>query len=177
MRIKVVFAHCSIIILLVGCQPGGGSPDRKKMPEFAADYSLEGPPPFQHSMKEEGTPGWGFQTSDIVLTVNGSTEGFVYVPLPDPANDSLAVSLLRSYKTFALPLLGTWAQQQHKGVAIDLSSHGNQPSHRADYVLEKPNDFSIPVVIIWDESSASRAIALKSLVRELPAVTLRSSGN
>ncbi|MHA4812595.1 hypothetical protein ACX0G9_31165 [Flavitalea flava] len=176
MRIKVLFARCSIFMLLLGCQPGGSPPDRKKMPEYAADYSLEGPPPFQGSMKEEETPGFGFQTSDIVLKVNGNMEGFVYVPLPDPANDSLAISLLRSYKTFALPLLETWAQQQHKGVAIDLSSHGNQPSHRADYVLEKPNDFSIPVVIIWDESSAARASALKSLVRELPSVTLRSGG-
>jgi len=103
-------------------------------------------------------------------------QGFVYVPLPDASNDSMAIALLHSYRMMALPMLNTWAAQQHQGVAIDLSRHNGAPAHRSDYTLEKPGEFSIPVVIIWDQASAARVAEIRSLVTELPGVTLTSIG-
>jgi hypothetical protein len=173
-------------LFLYSCQTSApsGSP-RKKMPEFTSDNALEGPMPFQSNSARSGSEAFGarpgpeafaFHTSNIDLESGGSMQGFIYVPLPDASNDSMAIALLHSYKTMALPMLSTWAAQQHQGVAIDLSSHNGAPTHRTDYTLEKAGEFSIPVVIIWDQASAARVTELKSLVTELPGVTLTSIG-
>ncbi|HTI93281.1 MAG TPA: hypothetical protein VL727_21930 [Puia sp.] len=171
-------------LFLYSCQTSSpsGSP-RKKMPEFSSDDALEGPMPFQSgSARAEafsagpGPEAFAFHTSNIDLESGGSMQGFVYVPLPDASNDSMAIALLHSYRMMALPMLNTWAAQQHQGVAIDLSRHNGAPAHRSDYTLEKPGEFSIPVVIIWDQASAARVAEIRSLVTELPGVTLTSIG-
>ncbi|HEY4289246.1 MAG TPA: hypothetical protein VGN00_19225 [Puia sp.] len=160
--------------LIHGCAPAGSPADRKKMPEFTSDNGLEGPMPFQSAASSPGPEAFAFHTSNIDLDMGGSLQGFVYVPLPDASNDSLAIALLRSYKLMALPLLNTWAAQQHQGVAIDFSGHNGAPTHRTDYILEKDGGFSIPVVVIWDEASAPRLTQLKALTAELPGITLNT---
>ena len=99
-------------------------------------------------------------------------QGFVYVPLPDASNDSAAISLLHSFRLMAMPMLNTWAKQQNQGVAIDLCSHNGTPRHRSDYVLEKTGEFTIPVVIFWDQASAARVDEIRSLAGELPGINL-----
>lgn len=170
-----LFVLFFLSILIYSCQPSSptGGP-RKKMPDLTSDNSLEGPMPFQATTPPPGPDAFAFHTSNIDLEIGGSMQGFLYVPLPDAANDSLAIALLHSYKLMAMPLLNTWATQQHEGVAIDFASHNGAPTHRSDYTLEKAGEFSIPVVIIWDQASAARVAQLRSIAAELPGVTLTS---
>ena len=159
-------------VFLYSCQsptaPGG---TRKKMPEFTSDNALEGPMPFQPATASPGPEAFAFHTSNIDLEAGGSMQGFVYVPLPDASNDSAAISLLHSFRLMAMPLLSTWAKQQNQGVAIDFSSHNGSPMRRSDYVLEKAGGFAIPVVVFWDQASAARVDALRSLAGELPGIS------
>jgi len=86
--------------------------------------------------------------------------------------------LVNSFKPFALPLLSAWAQYQKQGIVLDLSNHTGLEIHRTDYVIEKSNDFSIPVVIIWDQLSAVRVASLKTLVEDVPMIKFNcTSGN
>jgi hypothetical protein len=173
-RIQLLLLLFTAPLLLYSCQPGSSPGERKKMPGLTNDNSLEGPMPFQASTSSSDPDAFAFHTSDIDMEVGGSVQGFLYIPLPDASNDSLAIALLHSYKLMAMPLLKSWAAQQHQGVAIDLSGHDGAPTHRSDYTLEKAGEFSIPVAIIWDQASAARVDELLSLAAEWPEVTFTS---
>lgn len=171
----------SALLLIAGALfscGGATAPARKKMPEFnSLSDGIEGP----------GT-GWGntnqmqgsfaFAPTNIDLAMSdGTVHGFVSVPLPNPANDSAAVSLINSVKPFALPMLSAWAHQQRNGVMLDLSSHA-LPVSRTDYVMEKPGEYNIPLVVLWDARSAYRVAIVKNLIAAEPALRLRqTSGN
>jgi hypothetical protein len=172
-----LFALFFLSVLVYSCQ--SGSPARKKMPDFTSDNSLEGPMPFEATTPAPapGPDAFAFHTSNIDLETGGSMQGFLYIPLPDASNDSLVIALLHSYKFMAMPLLKTWAGRQHQGIAIDLSGHSGAPTHRTDYALEKTGEFSIPVVIIWDQASEPRVAELRSIAAELPEVSLNSIGH
>ena len=116
-----------------------------------------------------------FYTSEVEIQSGGTMETFVAVSLPDPANDSLAMSLVNSYKPLALPLLAEWGTRERKGVLIDLRSSASPAIHREDYVIERGDAFSIPVVFLWDPASAARAAAFIGLLQSIPAVHCRLS--
>jgi hypothetical protein len=163
--------------LLYSCSGGASAPARKKMPEFNSYDGIEGAGPFSNT-SEASVPGsFAFATSNVDLMVNGTMQNFVSVALPNSANDSATVNLINTVKPFALTVLSTWAQQQRHGVVIDLSNH-NGEVFRTDYLLQKPNDFAIPVVVIWDRLSQYRVASIKALVQDVPSVTLScTSGN
>ena len=173
-RIHVLLLLFIAPVLLYSCQSESPIGNRKKMPALTDENSLEGPMPFQASTSSSGPDAFAFHTSNIDLEVGGSLQGFLYIPLPDAGNDSLAIALLHSYKLMAMPLLKNWAAQQHQGIAIDLSGHDGAPTHRTDYTLEKAGEFSIPVAIIWDQASAARVDELRSIAAEWPEVTFTS---
>jgi len=161
------------IMAVVSCAPGGGSTSRKKMPGFSSVSGFESPMPFEgrNASSKLSSGDFAFTTNNVDMMLDGNLHEFVSVALPNAANDSLAISLVNSFKPMALPLLTSWAARQKQGVVIDLSSH-TQAAHRTDYTLEKPGDFLIPVVIIWDAASAARVGALKSMVAGVPSVSL-----
>ncbi|HEY0175447.1 MAG TPA: hypothetical protein VGC08_03650 [Pedobacter sp.] len=165
----VVFSFFPVI--LYSCQPGGSSP-RKKMPELNGTEEFEGGMPFSNGPERMATGDFAFSTSNVDLQLNGSTQGFVSVPLPDAANDSLAISLVNSFKPFAMPLLAAWAQQQRNGVVIDLGSHTSAVHNRSDFALRIPGNLTIPVVVMWDHVSAGRVKTLKRMVEDMPLVEL-----
>jgi hypothetical protein len=166
--------------MLSGCQPSGpGLPTRKKMPDFNSDdNNFESAIPFSGNPASQSQSSFAFSTSNVDLVINGATQGFVSIPLPDAAVDSSAISLINTVKPFALTMMSAWAKQQRHGVVIDLSAHNGAEVHRTDYVLEKYNDFTIPVVVMWDQASTYRVSKLKSIIGGLPAVSLSCiSGN
>jgi len=158
--------------LLTSCQTGGSSlPARKKMPEFNTnDAAFEGRQPFRQKNESYDQPSSAFAATNVDLMVGGTSQAFVQVTMPDATTDLATVSLLHNLKPFALPLLANWAKQQRHGVAIDLSSHTGEEIHRTDFQLEQSNIFIIPVVVMWDRSSAYRLNTLKSLAAEIPAI-------
>lgn len=152
--------------ILYGC---GNKTARKKMLTLNSQGLFEAP-------SFAGAAGdLPFYTSDIEIQSGGTMETFVAVSLPDPANDSLAMNLVNSYKPFALPLLTEWGSQERKGVLIDLRSNASPAIRREDYVIERADAFSIPVVFLWDPASANRAAAFIGLLQSLPAVHCRRS--
>lgn len=163
---------------LFSCGPtGGGVPQRKKMPELNSYDGIEGAVPFGNTSDAPAQGSFAFATSNVDLMINGTIQGFVSIALPNAANDSAAVSLINNVKPFALTVLSTWAQQQRHGVVIDLSSH-NSEVFRTDYLLQKPNDFAIPIVVMWDRLSQYRVASIKALVGDVSSVTLScTSGN
>jgi hypothetical protein len=167
-----------IAATLFSCSPGGaGLPQRKKMPEFNGYDGIEGAVQSSNSAEAAPQGGFAFATSNVDLMFNGNMEGFLSVALPSAATDSAAVNLINTVKPFALTMLSTWAQQQRHGVVIDLSSHSTEV-FRTDYLLQKPNDFSIPVVVMWDRSSQYRVASIKSIIAGVPSVTMScTSGN
>jgi hypothetical protein len=159
------------VLALTGCVPGTSTSPRKKMPEFNESQLQEGPMPFNYRGNiATGNSDFRFVTNNVDMEIDGNMQHFVSVALPDANNDPLAISLLESFKPLALPLLTAWAQQQRNGVVIDLSSHASFNTNRTNYAIKKNNDFSIPVVIVWDEASASRVALLRSMAEGLPSV-------
>lgn len=97
-------------------------------------------------------------------------EKYMLIPLPDPADDSATMNMVNTYKPIAIPFLTQWAQQQQTGVVIDLRADENQQLQRAEYLVQRQNAFSIPVVFLWDRSSAVRAASFISILEAYPAV-------
>jgi len=161
-----------LIASISACAPGGaGMPTRKKMPELNSyTDDFEGPMPFEKNTTHYTAADFAFATGSAQLMLNGVSQNFITVSLPDEANDSLALNLLKSIKPFALPLISSWAHSQQRGVAIDLSAHNGAAIHRSDFVLKRAGDFTIPVVVIWDAAAAPRLATLRSLADDLPAI-------
>ena len=178
-RLKVLIVVPLIAMGFYSCSPGGDSlPARKKMPEFASNDGFEGAVPFSGNSNATAASTFAFKTGNIDLDVDGHNQNLVVVAMPDASTDSVALSLVNSVKPFALPMLSGWAKQQGRGVLIDLSSHNGEEAYRADYVLQKPDDFSIPVVLMWDNASASRVVLLKEVLDDVPSISLScTSGN
>jgi hypothetical protein len=172
---RVLLALC--LTAIIGCSGLGSGPSlpgRKKMPDLTFDDdNFEGVPAFQNR-PTNFLPAYGFNVQETELSINGTTQGFVSIALPDPSTDEATVNLLEGLKPFALTLLSGWAQQQRNGVAIDLSAHNGEIIHRSDYKLEQSNGFSIPLVLIWDRNSESRVNTIKQLISEVPQLKLNS---
>jgi len=168
MFIKMSFLSCIGFGLAVGifcgCAGGGpNKPERKKMPDLAS----WGP--------ATGTADFPFHTGDIDIQSGSGTVSFLEVALPDPAYDSVAMGLIASYEPFAVPLLTEWAKQAGKCVVIDLRSRPDG-SLRADYTIDRPGAFSIPVIFLWDQASAGRAAAFIEVLQTLPSVRCQCTG-
>jgi hypothetical protein len=172
---KTMIISIMIAGTLSGCQSGGPSlPTRKKMPELAmADDDFEGSPVAENGDKQNQN-AYAFNAQNVDLMINGISQGFISLSLPDASADSATVNLLQSLKPFALPLLSNWAQQQRHGVAIDLSAHNGETIHRSDFVLQETNGFSFPVVVIWDRLSQYRLATIRQLVAEVPSLKLNA---
>lgn len=97
-------------------------------------------------------------------------EKHMLIPLPDAADDSATLSLVNTYKPIAIPFLTQWAQQQQTGVVIDLRQDESQQLQRTEYLVQRQNAFSIPVVFIWDRSSATRAARFINILESYQAV-------
>lgn len=147
-------------------------PPRKKMPELNG-FSV---PENERSSNVRRADGLPFATADIDMMVEGTIHSFLKISLPYAADDSIALNLFNQYRPFAVPLLSQWNNMRRDGVVIDLRSQAGGYSLQADFVIEKHNTFSIPVVFMWDRSSASRAAAFMNMLHELPVSCRRISG-
>ncbi|MEO6524419.1 MAG: hypothetical protein ABIN91_22235 [Mucilaginibacter sp.] len=162
---------------LFSCGGGATAPARKKMPEFNSFDGIEGGA-YGTTSGRETQGSFAFAPTNVDMVFDGSLKEFVSIPLPNAANDSAAISLVNSIKPFAMPMIAAWARQQRNGVVLDLSNHTSANVHRTDYVMLKPNEYSIPVIVLWDQASAYRVSAIKNMVEDMPAFRFnRTSGD
>ena len=151
---------------LFSCSGGSvGVPERNKMPEFVESDRFEAG--FSEEPWASGYPAEAsaFAANPIDLTIDGQTQGFYQIPLPDASNDSLAFRLLSDLKPFAVPLLINWAQQERHGVLLDLRARREQVAEQSNFELKVPG-YRIPVIVKWDQASAYRVEQLTQFMQE-----------
>jgi len=174
---KPVFIACTTWVLLTGTACGGGpqKPARKKMPEFNRLGISE---QFNSPGTTADWANFPFSTGEVDVQSNNTQSVFHFVALPDAGYDSLAMHIIAGRQSEAVSLLAEWARQEEKGVVIDLRSRAAETGHRTDFTLERPGEFSIPVIFLWDRSSEARAAAFIDIMHSVPAIQCRrSSGN
>ncbi len=155
-------------IALCSCTSAG--PSRKKMPEFTETTGFEAPMPFDGAAQKNNAGQYAFSSSPVDMMLDGHMQQFVSIPLPDAANDSLAVSMLTNLKPFAIPLLTSWAQQERHAVILDLSAHQGASLQRSNFVIKLPGGYTIPLVVTWDAASAYRLLTIKQLAQGVPSI-------
>jgi hypothetical protein len=157
----------SLSLCLYACSGPLGLPERNKMPELVESDRFEG-------VYSTGQPAASFRASmfaavPIDIVMQGQPQGFYQIPLPDPANDSLAFQLLTNLRPFAIPLLVNWAQQERHGILLDLSKTSGQVLEESNFEL-KISGYTIPVIVKWDGSSAYRVQHLIHFMQGEPAI-------
>lgn len=146
--------------------------ERKEMPAFnSIGISEEGPPQYTQL---EGIP---LYTRPVVIETDQQTDDFVAVSLPDPALDSLATQLVLSQAPMAASLLKQWSTAVRKGICIDLrtGTDGSAGDHREDFTLQIPEGPSLPVVFLWDGTSAQRAESFIELLRSTTTIDFQTA--
>ena len=178
-RIKCLLPVKGIIPLLAvlafqSCAPSGGGGSRKKMPELTGIQGVETYVPYG---MQAGNSAFPFATGYVDLMANGRMETLFSVALPDAGEDSLVLSLINHYRPLAVMMLTQWAQQQQNGVLIDLRTSPINAPRRADFTLQKQDAFSLPVVFLWDGSSAGRAASYMNLLGTAPGISVTRLSN
>lgn len=157
-----------LAVVLYGCSGGASKPQRKKMPEL----NNLGGDAISFAGDATGLLNLPFQARYVDAMSGGKATSFLAVQLPDAGYDSMALSLAQTYQPLALPLLTQWAQQEGKGLMLDLRNNSNAEGQRSDYVVEGTS-FALPVVILSDRRSAQRIPSFLDLVKALPGLKIR----
>ncbi len=163
------FLSLAVALSLQSCAPAGGGSSRKKMPELTDGQGLASYVPYG---MQQGNAAFPFATGYVDVMANGQMETLLSVALPDAAEDSMMLSIIDHYKPLATMMLTQWAQQQKTGVLIDLRSSPITTAQRADFVVQRQDAFSLPVVFLWDRNSASRAAGYMRLLDTAPGFTI-----
>ncbi|KAA2238947.1 hypothetical protein F0L74_22290 [Chitinophaga agrisoli] len=159
----------AVTLSFQSCAPSGGGSSRKKMPELTGSQSLESYVPYG---MQQGNAAFPFATGYVDVMANGQMETLLSVALPDAAEDSMMLSIIAHYKPLATMLLTQWAQQQKTGVLIDLRSSPVTTALRADFMVQRQDAFSLPVVFLWDRNSAPRAAGYMRLLDSAPGFNI-----
>lgn len=161
--------------------PGAGLPDRKKMPEFTDSGDNAMFRFYDPAQSAFSAGNSGLNTYLTKMTVQGVEMTAIGVNSPDPSMDSAIEAQFKQFKQMestAVLFAAAWANMYHYGVVLDLtSSVGKQSgssSFRFNYKLESPGVFSIPVLVIADNESATRVRKIEALFSELHSVKLIS---
>jgi hypothetical protein len=145
----------------------GESSERKKMPRF---YDAQ----FQQSDSMNGKSysacGMVSEIDLINLDGNGNYGDYVSVPLIDAEADASIFAMVNMFKPFASGYLIDWAKKQNKGVILDLRSNHSGVSTREEFRLATVDQVSVPVVLVWNATSALRAKRFTAILNDLPGV-------
>lgn len=153
-----------LYILIGSCK--AGRPERKTLPDRFTENEIE-----QKFWEKTGS---GSNTGNSIsadmpfyaadTTFNGKK--FTAIYLRNPEYDSLAFNIIKSYEPFAGSLLKIIAEQEIKGILIDLRQNADVKSGQANFLvtnhsnqnLESGKSLSVNIVFLWDENSASRVV-------------------
>lgn len=154
----------------VACGGPAAPPERKKFPMFT-DNGFAGDIPLYSLATSNPNSALPFATGSVDLSTEGTSSSYYSIALPDPGYDSLALSLVNNYKPLALSILGQWTQQNNgKGFILDLRSGAGDGS-RKDYAVQFAGQ-TVPVVLLWDARSASRAQTFLNTVQQIPGISI-----
>jgi hypothetical protein len=161
--VKIALFVCWTLALC-GCD---GRPDRKKLPDLTSLQGWEDTP----LPKADNQP---FIASDTAIMKGSKLSRFFSISMPDPRNDSLAISLVTNYGPFARSFIEKWVNQQKTGILIDLRTKAGNENHRADFLVKSSlpgsSNFNISLIFIWDGASAYRYVYLKDALTSMPEI-------
>ncbi|MEQ7799939.1 hypothetical protein ABDJ41_08995 [Pedobacter sp. ASV1-7] len=164
-------ALISLSMMLTSCLDdlSGGAPgaERKKMPRF---YDAQ----FQQSKalngKSYSSCGMISEVDLINLDSYGNYGDYYSIALTDSEADESVFAMVRMFKPLASGYLADWSRKQNKGMILDLRSNQSGSSTREEYLLENGQQFSVPVVLVWNAASALRAQRFTALLNDLPGI-------
>jgi hypothetical protein len=175
LRSTAQFTKLAAAILIAGALVSCGGmnaepPERKKFPMFTDNGNAVDIPLYSLATPDPGS-GVPFATGSVDLSTGGAFSSYYSIALPDPGYDSLALSLVNNYKPLALSLLSQWAKQSTgAGFILDLRSSSSNGS-RKDYSVQFDGS-TVPVVLLWDGHSASRAETFLNSVQQIPGISI-----
>jgi hypothetical protein len=163
--------------LVSGC--GGGSkgrPPRKQLPTLTDDAAWEGD--YGSRLQQEGGSGGSgapgkFYFSAVDTVIAG--QPFISLSMPDPAGDSLAWVMVKSYEPFASGAFLLMQQQGKKGAIINFRQSG-EGMGRTSYSAKDILGNSLSVIFLWDRQSAMRASGFMNELQKLPAIQCTVTG-
>lgn len=163
--------------LMAGCSgTPGAEPQRNKMPEFAdLSNGFEGEGYGFQNKSANSYKQFGLTVNDVDVSFMGIRESCVSISLPSAADDSVAFNLVHTYGRFAFPLFNEWSKRERNGVVLDLREQyetGAAP-HKAEYLVTCGNNVDIPVIFLWDQSSAQRASGYVRLLDQVMGLNYR----
>ncbi len=160
-------ALISLSMMATSCQelPGVAPNERKKMPRFY-DAPLQA-----NALIGKGYSSCGMVSDMGLINLDGNYGDYLSVPLADSELDESIFAMVIMFKPLASSYLSEWAKTQDKGVILDLRSNHSGTSTREEYRLENGNQFSVPVVFVWNAASALRAKRFTSILNDLPGIS------
>lgn len=169
--IQFNFRHLTTACLLMAgvlqaCGGGAGLPkSRNKLPE--PELPSGGKKECRFAEADAGFVS-GFDMGMVDLSIDAAGASWLTVPLPNASYDSLAFSLAETYRPIAEPMIYQWAGSNDNGIVLDLRANKHE-AQRAAFSVETPVR-SIPVVLLWDRSSALRASAYLRTLQTVPGI-------
>ena len=167
MKIRHVTTACLLLAgVMQGCSGGPALPqERNKLPEPAFPGSAK-----KECSFAEADAGYvsGFENEMVDLSFDGTGASWLTFTLPDASYDALAFKLAETYRPIARPMIQQWAGSNDNGIVLDLRTN-RSAVQRAAFSVETPVR-SIPVVLLWDGSSAFRASAYLRTLQTVPGI-------
>ncbi|WP_316818132.1 hypothetical protein [Pedobacter nyackensis] len=162
-------ALLSLSVLLSACEYSLEVPeDQERKTLFEIDHSRQNP-----GIKGYTSCGIGAE-EPVEDTSDGiNTKEMLQIPLPDLEADEKLLSRLEKFRPLAEKFLAQLSKAKSDGVLLDLRADRKKSGFREDYVLEKEDDFALPVIILWDEASVLRAEKIKTELSSLPEISTR----
>ncbi|MBV7531197.1 hypothetical protein [Chitinophaga sp. sic0106] len=149
---------------------------RKKMPHlYMPQTEIPGLPGICNFAGDAASELFPFRTTAVNWSMDGGTNAFTLVAIPDASKDSIAFDMARTYRPVVTTLLQRWAATSGKGIMLDLR-RSTETTQGAQYNVNA-GGMNIPVVLLWDKSSAWRANAYKELLASVPDMQLVNDPN
>lgn len=175
-NLKTAFLFLLVACAMSSCAPGGGGsptskPARKKMLNMSSgDNGWDA-----FSMAPNGAQGatagsisyppLPFALADTVISMGGDNADFYILRIPSSNMDFL-LPMVMSYEPWLAGWINAWPQLGRQGIVIDLSA--GKVTHRTTLKVEAvAQQINIPLVLLWDKDSESRAAYLTKSIQSL----------
>lgn len=172
---KRSFFKVSLLVTLVGlfaaCDDSpGGTPARKKLPQFTQDQSWEGYQGLQLQQEQQGGDATAAQAlvaySDTVV----AGKSFIALSLHNPAVDSMALALVNMYEPMAGSAMTFLKEQGKSGAVLDFRSQQVGRALKAEYITKNSLGQSMSLVFVWNVASADRAAVFINRLQEIAGI-------
>ena len=171
MKVWAAFALFSSSVLILSCGDNFEVPEsgeRKTMPLDSFGIAEINKPLIA---KSYNFLGMRFETELITLQDRVGKNEFLCVQL-NSGTEETVLNLIKTFRPFVSGYLKEWSGEQ-KGIMLDLRENRAETGERAEYSLEKQDAFVVPLLLLWDANTTSKAEKFKAELSDLPNVNAK----